>query len=75
MVQVSNITGKVYDDKECVFFRNYVQASYYLNWGAELKDLFSDSEYKLVFVFSKTDHERFKMRWGTKNKEYFDSKK
>jgi len=75
MVQFSNITNKAYDDSACVFFRNYVQAAYYIEWGAILVDLFVDSEHKLVFVFNKADHEKFKLRWGTKNKEYFENKK
>lgn len=63
MKNKSDVTGLLYEVEDCVFFRNYVQAAYYNAWGATLIDLFIDSNMKWVFVFSKKDHERFKMRW------------
>lgn len=62
----SETTGKCYEDEDCVFFRNYVQSGYYIEWGAELVDVFTDSSHKLVFVFTKADHNRLKEKWGTK---------
>ena len=63
MRQVSEITGKEYEDSDMVHFRNYVQSAYYISWSCRLIDLFVDNNKKLVFVFSKKDHERVKHRW------------
>jgi hypothetical protein len=60
----SDITGLWYEEADCVFFRNYVQSAHYISWGAKLLDVFTDSECKLVFVFSKEDHNRVKKRWN-----------
>lgn len=68
MKTLSETTGKCYEDEDCVFFRNYVQSAYYIEWGAELIDIFTDSLHKLVFVFTKDDHNRLKEKWGTKTK-------
>lgn len=59
----SEITGKWYDPDECVFFRNHVQSAFYLEWGSQLIDLFTDSFHKLVFVFTKEDHKKYIDRW------------
>lgn len=72
MMNKSELTGKWYQDEDCVFFRNYVQAAHYIAWQAKLIDLFTDSEMKLVFVFSKKDHEILRDRWGTKKENYFN---
>lgn len=63
MKSKSGLTGLWYEDEEVYFFRNYVQSAYYLEWGAKLVDLFTDSNHKLVFVFLKEDHARLKDRW------------
>lgn len=70
MKSKSEITGKYYEDEECVFFRNYIQSAYYIEWGAKLIDIFTDSKHKLVFVFSKADHEKYKMKWGSKRLDF-----
>lgn len=66
MLERSEITGKTYNADDCVFFRNCIQSAKYISWGAELLDLFVDSQDKLVFCFSRKDHDKFKERWGTK---------
>lgn len=71
MVSVSEFTGKTYIDEDCVFFRNYIQAASYISWGAKLIDVFTDSQCKLVFVFSKLDHAKYRDRWGTKVSKEF----
>ena len=63
---ISDITGLTYEEADMHFFRNYVQAAHYISWGAKLWDIFTDSECKLVFVFSKEDHLKYRDRWGTK---------
>ena len=62
----SDTTGLWYEDEDMVFFRNYVQAAHYISWGAKLWDIFTDSNMKLVYVFSKADHEKFRDRWCCK---------
>lgn len=65
----SEITGLLYEDEECVFFRNYVQSAYYIEWGARLIDIFTDRDHKLVFVFYKEDHKKYFDRWINQKKE------
>lgn len=64
MIVQSETTGKYYEDEDCVFFRNYIQAAKYISWGAKIIDLFTDGSDKLVYVFSKLDHNKYKLRWG-----------
>ena len=71
MKSKSELTGAYYEDEEHVFFRNYVQAAHYLSWGATLVDLFTDSDTKLVFVFSKETHNLLKDKWGIKKEQKF----
>lgn len=59
----SDVTGMFYENEECVFYRNHIQAARYLEWGATIIDIFTDSKHKLVFVFSKADHEKYLQRW------------
>lgn len=70
MVQVSEVTGKIYNDEEMVYFKNYVQSAHYVAWGAKLVDLYVTSDMKFVYVFSKEDHNKYKMRWGKKNTNF-----
>ena len=63
MREISKITGFPYDVEDCVFFRNIEQSAHYVSWGAKLIDVFVDSKKKFVFVFSKSDHDRLKVRW------------
>lgn len=62
----SDITGLLYEEYDMVFFRNYIQAAHYISWGAKLWDIFTDSECKLVFVFSKIDHAKYREKWSTR---------
>lgn len=64
MKEYSDITQRWYEPDECVFFRNPTQSAHYIAWGATLYDLFVDSQNKLVFCFSKDDHNKLKKRWG-----------
>lgn len=58
-----SITGISYEDEDCVFFRNTLQSSFYMFHGAKLVDIFVDDKMRMVYVFTKTDHERLKMLW------------
>lgn len=69
MKSISELTGKIYEDEECCFFRNYIQAAYYRSWGCELVDLFVDGQMKWVFVFKKSDHLKYRDRWNDKNRD------
>lgn len=66
MKERSQVTGLVFDPDDMVYFRNTAQSARYLEWGAKLYDMFTDSQHRLVFVFSRADHRRFKSRWGTR---------
>lgn len=48
----SNITGKEYEPKACVFIKNVAQAGKYIKHNAELLDLTVAYDGKLTFVFS-----------------------
>ena len=63
----SDVTGKYYEDEDCVFFRNALQSAFYKFHDAELVDLFVDDNMRFVFVFYKEDHERLKMLWKDSN--------
>lgn len=67
MISVSELTGKTYEAEDCVFFRNCIQSAYYIEWGAELIDLFVGGDHKLVFVFPRSDHVKYRDKWGTKD--------
>lgn len=64
----SDVTGIVYDDSDCVFFRNLYQIAFYVHNGAKIIDVFTDSKGMLVFCFLKEDHKRLIDLW-MKNKE------
>lgn len=63
MQTLSNITNEYYTNEDCVFFRNPVQASYYVFRGAKLIDLFVNDKLLFTYVFSKEDHENLKHEW------------
>ncbi len=65
----SSITGKYYEDEDCVFFRNTLQSAYYVFNGAKLIDIFVDDKMRFVFVFTKADHEKLKLLWANANIE------
>ena len=54
MKSISDLTGKMYENEDVVFFRNHVQAAHYYAWGCELVDQFVDGNMKWVFVFKKS---------------------
>lgn len=69
MIVVSDITGKAYDDMDCVFFRNIYQSAFYVDHNAEVVDLFTDSKGMLVFVFLKKEHESLIKLWMQNKKD------
>ena len=62
----SETTQREYDDIDMVFFRNIRQSIEYISLGATVYDVFVDGQGKLVFCFSKEQHNKFKSIWGTK---------
>lgn len=68
MKSISELTGELYENEDCCFFRNYVQAAHYYAWGAKLVDLFVDDNMKWVYVFKKSDHAKMKDRWNANEK-------
>lgn len=69
MITESNLTGAIYHDEDMVFFRNPLQSAFYVFSGAKLVDLFVDDKLRFVFVFSKIDHEKLKLKWKLRNKD------
>jgi len=69
MKSISNLTGKVYEDEDHVFFRNPLQSAFYYYHGAELVDLFVGKDLKWVWTFKKSDHNKLKLIWKENNKE------
>lgn len=69
MLSKSDVTGEIYEQEDCVFFRNYIQAAYYIEWGCRLIDIFTDSKHKLVFVFTKEEHQKYISRWMDRKEE------
>lgn len=67
----SDVTGIQYEEEDCVFFRNWLQASKYMQWGAKLIDIFPSRDDKFVYVFSKEDHNKYKTKWGSTKHELF----
>ena len=63
MKSLSNLTNKLYQEEDHVFFRNVLQSAFYVSNGAKLVDLFVDKSMKFVFVFSKKDHDKIKLLW------------
>lgn len=65
------ISNEEYDENDCVFFRNTAQSIFYIENGCHLKDLFIDNRHKLVFVFSREEHEKCIPLWmdNKKNKK------
>lgn len=60
----SEVTGKEYEPKNCVFIRNVAQASKYLKAKAELLDLTVAYDNRLTFVFSQKDTYNLYQKWS-----------
>lgn len=69
MIQYSDVTGKYYETKDQVFFRNIIQCGFYLSNGCPLTDVFADSSGKVVMVFPKSEHEVLIKKWIENKKE------
>lgn len=59
---VSTITGKYYNEDQAVPFSNMKQAYAYMERGVIPIDVFAGKD-KIVFVFSREDHDKWKMKW------------
>lgn len=64
MFTKSDVTGKRYEPESSVYFRNAKQSASYVYWGAELLDVIPTEDKMFVFVFSKEDHDKYKIRWN-----------
>lgn len=62
----SKVTGKEYEPKNCVFLRNTLQVSKYLQHGAELLDLTVAYDGKITYVFSRDDTYELYQLWQEK---------
>ena len=69
MIVKSETTGKVYDDKDAVFYRNMAQSAWMLSKSdCELLDIFS-SNGKLVCAFPPYLHNRYINEWANRPHE------
>lgn len=59
----SDVTGAKYEPESCVYFKNAKQSASYVLWGARLLDVIPTSDKIFVFVFSKDDHDKYKIKW------------
>jgi len=64
---ISDTTRLMYDAEDAVYFKNPVQSAFYMENGAILLDVFVSGEHKIVFVFSKADHERLRRKWNVRD--------
>lgn len=63
MLEFSDVTGKIYESEDCVFFRNIVQSAFYVHNNAKIIDVFTDSKGKLVMVFLRKEHDELINKW------------
>lgn len=64
----SNISNEFYLDEDMVFFRNLYQSIFYIQHEVYPKDMFCDSQGKLVMVFNRQEHKNILPLW-INNKE------
>lgn len=69
MITTSDLTGKVYDDSNCVFYRNLIQCAFMVAHNEYPVDMFTDGGGKLVMVFSKESHSRIMPLWIEKKND------
>lgn len=59
----SDVTGKCYDPKECVFILNPLQVYKYLVNNAEILDVLPGEDNKLVYCFSRENTKKLYDAW------------
>jgi beta-galactosidase beta subunit len=75
MIQYSDITGKYYETKDAVFYRNVSQAGFMLSKSdMVLLDLFADSNGMLVFCFPRELHKKYIHEWHNRPHEAVEVK-
>ena len=74
MMEISDVTGRRFNSEEAVYFRNLIQASFYIANGATILDVFTDSAGKMVVVFPRDEHKVLLKKWmeNKENKENTD---
>ena len=64
MYQVSDVTGKTYNDEEVNFYRNITQCIFWMEKGnCTPVDVFVGGDHKLVMALTKEDHRRMMPLW------------
>ena len=74
MIVRSELTNQLYDEDDCVFFRNPLQSAFYRENGANLIDIFT-RDGKWVWVFSRKDHNLLRSKWKERREENERGKK
>lgn len=70
---LSEVTGKVFDDDDVVYYRNIQQSAFYMSNKVIPVDIFCDDNGKLVFAFKRKDHKRMIPIWLANKKEDGDN--
>ena len=63
MLTISELTGKTYEDRDCVFYRNLYQCAFMIKNNVYPVDMFTDGGGKLVMVFNREDHKKIMPLW------------
>lgn len=69
MKNKSDVTGIIYEEEDCVFFRNLHQCAFYVDHNAKIIDVFTDGDGKLVFVFDRKEHNELIKLWVANKEE------
>lgn len=62
---ISELTGKVYDSEDVVWYGNVLQAAQYYLWNCVPVDMsVSPDTKRWAFAFTKEDHKKYIKRWN-----------
>lgn len=62
---ISELTGKVYDSEDVVWYGNALQAAQYYLWNCVPVDMsVSPDTKRWAFAFTKEDHKKYIKRWN-----------
>ena len=68
---ISELTGKIYEAEDVVWYGNMTQVGQYYLWGCKPIDITANPETRrLSFAFNKKDHKRFIDKWNAQRKQY-----
>lgn len=75
MLQYSDVTGKYYESKDTVFYRNPKQSAFMISKSdCILTDVFCDGDGNLVMCFPKELHRKYIEEWRNRPHEVVEEK-